>query len=95
VLAEPRGSDVLPALFTLDLRAGRIFRVGAHQFEVDVDVYNLTNENTVYAVRTNTGITTARYAGDPGGAIVTFPQYKSPTNVLGPRIARFNVSYKF
>lgn len=95
VLAEPRGSDTLPALFTLDLRAGRIFRVGAHQFEVDVDVYNLTNENTVYAVRTNTGITTARYAGDPGGAIVRFPQYKSPTNVLGPRIARFNVSYKF
>lgn len=95
VLAEPRGSDTLPALFTLDLRAGRIFRLGAHQFEVDVDVYNLTNENTVYAVRTNTGITTARYAGDPTGAIVRFPQYKSPTNVLGPRIARFNVSYKF
>jgi hypothetical protein len=95
VLAEPRGSDTLPALFTLDLRFAKIFRVGAHTFEADLDVYNVTNENTVYAVRTNTGTTTVRYAADPSGALVTFPQYGSPTNVLGPRIARFNVTYRF
>jgi hypothetical protein len=60
-----------------------------------MDIYNLTNENTVYDVRRNTGRTTARYAGDPTGVQNTFPMYGSPTNVLGPRIIRFNVSYKF
>jgi len=95
VLAEPRGSDTLPALFTLDLRMGKIIRFGAQQFEFDVDVYNVTNENTVYDVRTNTGRTTVRLAADPTAPQVTFPMYKSPTNVLGPRIVRFNVTYRF
>ena len=95
VLAEPRGSDLLPGLLTMDLRAGKIFRVGAQQFQFDVDVYNLSNENTVYQVRTNTGRTTARVGADPNAPQVTFPMYKSPINVLGPRIVRFNVSYKF
>jgi hypothetical protein len=95
VNAEPRGSDLLPSLLTIDFRAGKIFRFGAQQFQFDVDVYNVSNENTTYAVRTNTGRTTARYAGDPAGATVTFPMYGSPINVLGPRIVRFNVSYKF
>ena len=95
VNAEPRGSDLLPSLLTIDVRAGKIFRIGAQQFQFDVDIYNLSNENTIYAVRTNTGRTTARYAADPNGAQVTFPMYGSPTNVLGPRILRFNVSYKF
>jgi hypothetical protein len=95
VNAEPRGNDLLPALFTLDFRVGKIFRFGRQQFEADMDIYNLTNENTVYDVRRNTGRTTARYAGDPTGVQNTFPMYGSPTNVLGPRIIRFNVSYKF
>lgn len=95
VLAEPRGSDTLPALLTMDLRVGKAFRVRSQQFEFDVDLYNLTNENTVFTVRTNTGRTTVRYAADPTGPQVTFPMYSSPTNVLGPRIVRFNVSYRF
>jgi hypothetical protein len=95
VLAEPRGNDTLPALFTLDLRVGKLFRLGTHQFQADLDVYNVTNQNTVFAVRTNTGTTTVRVAADPSAPLVTFPQYGSPTNVLGPRIARFNVTYRF
>jgi hypothetical protein len=95
VFAEPRGSDLLPALLTIDFRVGKVLRYGAHTFEVDMDIYNITNENTVYSVRTNTGRTTARVAGDPNGQQVTFPMYDSPTNVLGPRIIRFNVSYRF
>jgi hypothetical protein len=95
VLAEPRGSDTLPALYTVDLRVGKVFRVRGHEFQADMDLYNLTNENTVYSVRTNTGRTSVRYAADPNAELVTFPMYKSPTNVLGPRIVRFNVSYKF
>jgi hypothetical protein len=95
VLAEPRGSDLLPSLFTLDFRAGKIFRVKSQQIEFDVDVYNLTNENTVYSVNTNTGVASARVGGDPTAPLVSFPQYRAPTNVIGPRIVRFNVSYKF
>jgi hypothetical protein len=95
VLAEPRGSDTLPGLLTMDFRVGKVFRVQRQTFEFDVDIYNLSNENTVYAVRTNTGRTTVRYAADPTAEQVTFPMYRSPTNVLGPRIVRFNVSYKF
>lgn len=95
VNAEPRGSDLLPGLLTIDFRAGKIIRFGAQQFQFDVDIYNLSNENTVYQVRTNTGRTTARVGADPNGALVTFPMYGSPINVLGPRIVRFNVSYKF
>jgi hypothetical protein len=95
VNAEPRGSDLLPSLLTIDFRAGKIVRFGAHQFQFDMDIYNLSNENTTYQVRTNTGRTTARYAADPNGQLVTFPMYGSPINVLGPRIVRFNVSYKF
>jgi Carboxypeptidase regulatory-like domain/TonB-dependent Receptor Plug Domain len=95
VNAEPRGSDILPSLLTIDFRISKLFRYHSQTFETGMDLYNLTNENTVYDVRRNTGRTTARYAADPTGAQVTFPMYGSPINVLGPRIVRFNVSYKF
>jgi hypothetical protein len=95
VFAEPRGSDTLDGLLTIDFRIGKVVRVQRHTFEFDMDIYNITNENTVYSVRTNTGLTTVRYAADPTAQQITFPMYKSPTNVLGPRIMRFNVSYKF
>ena len=48
ILAEPRGSRELPDLFTLDVRAGRFFRFGTNRLELSMDVYNLTNANTVY-----------------------------------------------
>ena len=49
--AEPRGSEELPALYTVDLRAGRIFRVNRQTVELSMDVYNLTNANTTYNVQ--------------------------------------------
>jgi hypothetical protein len=95
VNAEPRGSTPLPWLFTLDLRFGKILRMGGQTFEADLDIYNVTNENTVYAVRTGSGRISVRQAGDPTGALLNIPQWLSPTNVLGPRIIRFNVTYRF
>jgi len=57
--AEPRGSQRYPKVMTLDLRASRAFRRGARRmFEVMVDAYNLTNENTVLGQVELTG---ARY----------------------------------
>jgi hypothetical protein len=95
VNAEPRGSVTLDRLPTLDLRAGKVFTFGAQEVRLDLDVYNLTNENTVFNVDTDTGTQTVRQAGDPSGQLNTIPQFGRPTGVLGPRIIRFNVTYRF
>ncbi len=95
VNAEPRGSVELPALSTLDLRAGRIFNLQGQRFEISMDVYNLTNANTVFSVRQGTGQTNIRYANDPTQPVTTIPTFMSPTGILGPRIIRFNVTYWF
>jgi hypothetical protein len=95
ILAEPRGSRELPALSTLDLRLGRFFRLGGNRFEVSVDAYNVANANTVYDVRTGSGLTNIRVAGDPAAPITQIQTFESPTGVLGPRIFRFNITYQF
>ena len=95
VNAEPRGSVELPWLPTLDLRAGRYFQVAGHRLELSVDAYNATNANTVYGVRTNTGTATIRVDGNPQNPPVTINAFMSPTQILAPRVFRFNVSYEF
>jgi hypothetical protein len=95
VNAEPRGSVWLPSLVTIDLRAGRLFRMGVNTIELSMDVYNLTNANTPYAVRTGSTLTDVRYAGDPNSPVTQIPSFLSPTGFLGPRIIRFNVTYSF
>ncbi len=95
VNAEPRGSVELPALATLDLRAGRIFNMSGQRFEVSMDVYNVTNANTTYSVRQGTGTTNVRYANDATQPQTPIATFLSPTGVLGPRIIRFNLTYWF
>jgi hypothetical protein len=95
VNAEPRGSFELPALATLDLRAGRIFNLQGQRFELSMDVYNVTNSNVVFNVRSGTGTTNVRYANDPTQPVTPIPTFNSPTGILGPRIIRFNVTYWF
>jgi hypothetical protein len=65
----------------------------ANTFEVDMDVYNLTNSNAVYNVRQTTG--RQNVTDFTTGQTVKIAQFNSPIAVLGPRIIRFNVSYKF
>lgn len=95
ILAEPRGSRELDALTTIDMRLGRNFRFGGNVVELSVDGYNLANANTVYDVRTGSGLTNIRVAGDPTAPITRIQTFMSPTGVLGPRIFRFNVTYRF
>lgn len=96
VNAAPRGSELLPVLSTLDVRVGRFFVFGgAHRFEATMDVYNLTNANTTYDVRTGSSRTNIRVAGDPAAPQTPIQTYLSPTGVLGPRIIRFNITYWF
>ena len=95
VNAEERGSVLLPVLGTLDVRVGRFFNFGSSRFEGTMDVYNLTNANTTFDVRTGTGRTNIRVAGDPAAPQTPIQTFLSPTGVLGPRIIRFNITYWF
>jgi hypothetical protein len=95
VNAEPRGSVELGWLPTLDLRAGRYFSFGGNRLELSMDVYNATNANTTFGVRTNTGLSTIRVGGDPSAPPTQIAAFLSPTAVLAPRVIRFNVSYEF
>lgn len=101
----PRGSFLLPALYTVDLRVGKLLTMGKQRFEFDMDVYNLTNANTVYSIRTGTGTTTVIDYTNPAALdainnhtpppTVVIPTFNSVTGVLGPRIIRFGVTYWF
>ena len=95
VNAEPRGTVQLPWLPTVDLRVGRDFRFGTNRVELSVDWYNLTNANTVWDVRRGTGLSNIRVAGDPANPQIPIPTFNSPTQVLAPRVLRFNVTYNF
>lgn len=96
VNAEPRGSVLLPWLHTLDLRGGRRFKFGGGQeFDLSLDVYNVTNANTTFDVRRTTSLTNIRPAGDLAAPVQQISSFLSPTNVLAPRVARVNVTYRF
>jgi hypothetical protein len=95
VNAEPRGSVELPWLPTADIRVGRFFKFGSNRVEASIDVYNLTNANTTYSVRTSTGLSSIRVGGDPAAPVTLIPSFLSPTGVLGPRILRFNITWQF
>jgi hypothetical protein len=95
VNAEPRGSFELPWLPTLDVRAGRYFIMGGNRLDLSVDVYNLTNANTVFAIRTGSNTTPIHVNGDPTTPTTQIQTWNSPTQFLAPRVFRFNVSYQF
>ena len=77
----------------MDTRVGKVFRFGVHEFEADMDVYNLFNSNAVFNVRTTTGL--QNVTDYTNNTTVSISQFNSPIGVLGPRIIRFNVSYRF
>jgi hypothetical protein len=95
VNAEPRGSVELGKLPTLDLRAGRYFDFRRDRIELSMDVYNLTNANTVFNVRTGTGQSAIRVNGDSSQPTTQIQTFLSPTQFLAPRVIRFNVTYSF
>jgi hypothetical protein len=93
---EPQGSHRLDAIQTIDLRVAKTFRFASNrEFEVDMDLQNLTNTNTTWEVRTLTGRVNVRQNGDPNGQINNIQQWLSPTQILGPRIIRFAATWRF
>ena len=95
VNAEKRGADELPRLLIADMRVGKFFTIGGQKIDLSLDLYNLTNANTTYSVRTGTGLTGVREGGLATNPVTNIATYRSPTGVLGPRILRFNVTYSF
>ena len=95
VNAEARGSVELPSLGIADVRLGKFFRIGTNKIDVSLDMYNLTNANTTYSVRTTTGLTPVREGNLAANPLSNIASFLSPTGVLGPRIIRFNITYSF
>ena len=79
----------------MSVRAGKIIRFGGNSVELDMDVYNLTNANTIYSVRTGSTMSSVIDYNQSSLPTITVPQFKSPTGALGPRIIRFNITYLF
>jgi hypothetical protein len=96
VNVEPQGSHRLDPLKTIDLRFGRLFKLGgARDLEVAVDIHNLTNANTAWERRSLTGRLNVRRGGNPAGELLNVQQWFSPSQILAPRIIRFGVSWRF
>ena len=93
--AEERGSARLDPRTTIDLRLSRSFRFGTRSLDAMIDIYNLTNANTVWDVRDLTGRVNVRDGGVPDGALINQQQFLSPIGILPPRILRFGVAYRF
>ena len=79
----------------MSIRAGKIIRFGGNSVELDMDVYNLTNANTIFSVRTGSTTSSVIDYNVAGLPTISVPMFNSPTGALGPRIIRFNVTYLF
>jgi hypothetical protein len=68
----------------LDMRFAKIFRLSGRRLDVGVDLQNLLNTNYGTAFET-------QYAyGVPNGGT-----WNNPTTILGPRFARFNLTFNY
>jgi hypothetical protein len=96
VNVEPRASQRMERLTTIDLRLAKKFDISSgRSLQVYVDGYNLMNANAVWGVRTLTGRLNAREGGAPDGRVFNQQQYFSPTQVLSPRIFQFGAAFTF
>ncbi|HWQ00352.1 MAG TPA: hypothetical protein VNK92_07760, partial [Vicinamibacterales bacterium] len=96
IAVEPPGTHRLDPLRTLDLRAAKTFRLPAgRELELDLDVFNVTNANTAWEARSLTGRLRVRRGGDPNAPLLEHPQFLSPSQILGPRIVRFGVGWRW
>lgn len=93
---EPQGAHRLPTQNVVDMRLAKIFPLPNNRaFELDMDVFNLTNANTAWEQRSLTGRLNVREGGDPTGTLLNIQQFLSPSQILAPRIIRFAASFRF
>jgi hypothetical protein len=96
VNVEPIGSHRLSRMNTVDARVAKTLRMaGNRALELNLDIFNLANANTVWGVRSLTGRIKVRQNGDPNGALLDLQQFMSPSQILAPRIVRFSAAFRF
>lgn len=94
IFLEPLGSSRLDTLNKIDLRVGKIFRfANTRSLEATVDFDNPTNANTVWGVRTQTSATS--FLNPATGERQTLTQFKSPSQILGPRTIVLRGAFRF
>ena len=76
VLLDPLGDVRLDNLHTLDFRLDRTFRFGTTTIVPALDVFNLTNTNTVQAINRNQAATNAN----------------TVSGIIAPRVMRFGIN---
>lgn len=79
VLLDPLGDVRLDNLHTVDFRADKTFRFGSVTVVPAIDVFNLTNTNTVQAINRNQAAANAN----------------TVSGIIAPRVARFGVNVRW
>ena len=79
ILLDPVGSTRLPNYANVDLHVDRPVKVGTVRFVPSMDVFNLTNSNTIQGVRTTQNATNAN-------------QIQA---ITAPRVLRFGIRFNW
>jgi hypothetical protein len=79
VLLDPLGAVRLDNLNTLDFRVDKTFRMGTVTIVPAMDVFNLTNTNTVQAINRNQAAANAN----------------TVSGIIAPRVARFGINVRW
>ena len=79
VLLDPLGDVRLDNLHTFDLRVDRPFRFGSVSIVPAIDVFNVTNTNTVMAVNRNQAAANAN----------------TVSGIIAPRVMRFGLNVRW
>jgi hypothetical protein len=91
---EPLGNTRLDTLTKIDLRVGKVFKLGdKRSLEGSVDLDNLLNADTIWSVRSRTEATT--FTDPTTGQKATLQQFLSPVAILAPRSVVFRAAFKF
>jgi hypothetical protein len=91
---EPLGNTRLDTLTKIDLRVGKVFKLGDRRsLEGSIDLDNLLNADTIWSVRSRTEATT--FTDPTTGQRATLQQFLSPVAILAPRSVVFRAAFKF
>lgn len=84
-----------PRINQFDMRFAKVIRFGGRRADIGVDLYNIfnTNDPTTFQETFNYASNGEAVLG-PTGAVVT-PSFMTPTTIVSPRFARFNVTVNF
>jgi hypothetical protein len=90
ILLEPLGDTRLPNVSVFDFRVDKVVRIGGFQFIPSMDVFNVTNSNTVQSQRR------IMYSYNHATGIGSSPANANLiSSIISPRIIRFGVKMEW